>query len=584
VLCGSAIKLEPGKQYEFGAWIRTENVTGSGGGATLCVQWWQEDGTFIGGDYPSGVKGTSNGWKHVTGRTRKVPENAARMDLTLYLRKGCVGTAYWDDVSLTEYQPPLMTLLLTDCYRDRTDGGRARVSAAINLDSYSLAPESVSCVLDVRNPQGVMVVSVEPVSVSSEAADFVIDADALAPGEYTLACRISAREGALTGSASGRLIRVETFPERKSFIDSHGRLILDGEPFFPLGTYWGGVSPEQLAIYSDSAFNCLMPYARIPRETLDALQAAGIRVIYSVKDLYGGRAGLKDEEEARAKITSIVSDLKDHPAIMAWYINDELPLSMFDALKGHRDLLEELDPGRPTWVVLYQVGQVRSDIPTFDVIGTDPYPIPRSPASKALSYTRETVAASFGYRPVWMVPQIFNWASYKKDPEEKKKHRSPTLEEMRSMAWQCIAGGANGLVFYSWHDLWRMDKTVEQGGRALVREPFEERWKDVRTMAAEIGEHIPILLSVDTPLPLVSADGPTNVAWRLYAYQGDTVLVAVNSADEPAQAAFTFGDDLLQAYASLGSRTLRLNDRTVLLEFAPLEARVIHITPAPNGG
>ena len=51
------------------------------------------------------------------------------------------------------------------------------------------------------------------------------------------------------------------------------------------------------------------------------------------------------------------------------------------------------------------------------------------------------------YWPVWMVPQVFNWAAYKKSENEKAEQRQPSIDEVRSVTWQCLAeGAANGLV------------------------------------------------------------------------------------------------------------------------------------------
>ena len=326
--------------------------------------------------------------------------------------------------------------MIVDRYRNQTDGGEVTVHAGLNLDARNLKPEQVAATIEVRDAEGRTVLGPFAAAVAAETASVSFDSTPLAPGSYTVALKATA--GGETSGNTCSLVRVAAFPERKSHIDRHGRLILDGQPFFPLGLYWGGVNREHLDIYADSPFNCIMPYSGASKEMLDYAYARGIRVIYSVKDFYGGRAGLKDEEEAVAKIRRVVAEKIDHPGIIAWYINDELPLSMLPALAAHRDLLEELDPGRPTWVVLYQYAQVRSYLPTFDVIGTDPYPIPHRPISHAHLYARTTTDACFGARANWMVPQIFNWASYRKG-DEKKKYRAPTLEEMRNMTWQCVA-------------------------------------------------------------------------------------------------------------------------------------------------
>lgn len=110
-------------------------------------------------------------------------------------------------------------------------------------------------------------------------------------------------------------------------------------------------------------------------------------------------------------------------------------------LEAHQQWVAEEDPDHPTWVVLYQFREVAAYLKTFDVIGTDPYRIGRSPASTAAQWTAEMFRQVKSSRPMWHVPQLHNWAK--------------TYDEVRSMAWQCICEGATGLVFYSWFDVRR---------------------------------------------------------------------------------------------------------------------------------
>ena len=68
---------------------------------------------------------------------------------------------------------------------------------------------------------------------------------------------------------------------------------------------------------------------------------------------------------------------------------------------------------------------------------------------------------------MWQVPQAHNWANYAKTDAERRGARTPTCEEKRSMAWQCICEGATGLVFYSWYDVHRNPDV-----------PFSVQWDD----------------------------------------------------------------------------------------------------------
>ncbi|MBR5759362.1 MAG: hypothetical protein IKX88_12280, partial [Thermoguttaceae bacterium] len=282
-------------------------------------------------------------------------------------------------------------------------------------------------------------------------------------------------------------------------------------------------------------------------------------------------------EEGNEKTEKTVNALKDCPGVIAWYINDELPATMIDDLAARRDQMEALDPGRPTWVVLYQVDELRLYLSTYDVIGSDPYPISSKAPSTAADWTQKTMSAGFGKRAVWQVPQIFNWASYKKSESEKKESRAPTFEEMRGMAWMCVANGANGLIFYSFFDLFKMDKTIDEGGQALVREPFDERWAEVKKMAQEIRDQFPILLSAGETLDISATDDSSEDSiWRLYGAEEGTWLLVVNKSQEPRQAAFAVPDGAKVVETRLGS-TATQDGTTVRVDLGALEPRLILI-------
>jgi len=574
-LCTQSVRLQPGLQYELSAWVRTAGVEGKESGATICAE-WSGDGKYLGGTYPGGFSGTNDTWREIRTLVGPVPAAATSFNITCYLRRGMTGTAWFDDVSLTRYRPPLLAGLDTNAYRNLVAGGMVTVRSGLNLAPNDVTAEQVTAELAVLDAQGRPAHRAGAPQVTSEAVTWQLDASGWAPGDYQLRARVKA--GELSDEATAKLSRVTSLADRKAWIDQRQRLILDGEPFFPLGTYWSAVNPADVELYAKSPFNCLMPYNGASREMLDLLDAKGLKIIYSVKDLYHGTTHspkeLQSVEDERQAIEKVVAEKGDHPAIMAWYINDELPQTMLPQLTAHRDWMEELDPGRPTWVVLYQVNQVRHYLPTFDVIGTDPYPIPSRPASMALDWTRQTREAVFGNRAVWQVPQIFDWATYHDDREQ----RPPTYAEMRSMAWSCIAAGANGLVFYSFFDLQRMDKTKEQGGRAKVREPFDERWAEVCRMAQQIKDQTPILLAAE-PAPGFTLTGPEEVACRVWRKDGVTWLLAVNAAVGPAEATVTFDEGFKTAVEVLPEEdgSVAVTGKVVKLTFPGLGVQMVRL-------
>lgn len=525
-LLAQTVPLQPGKMYEFSVWVKTENVTGDDSGATICVEYSGPNGEYLGGAYPSGFKGTRD-WSLVKGRTGRVPEKATTCRVVCYLRREMVGKAWFDDVSLTRWrEAPLQTMLVSPNYRGTLtpESTQVVVSAAVSTEDYDLEPNEVEVQCEVLRADTERIVGSAKGTPTGKDCRLTIPVSNLAVGAYRLrTLLVREADGKPLGSDEWRLqvVAPETLATRAAYIDEHNRVIVDGKPFLPLGMYFSSLKEDELKEYAGSAFNCVMPYGMPDRAQMDLAQSLGLKVIYSLKDIYYGTEyapkDLKATADERTFITNRVQEYRNHPALLAWYLNDELPADMADRLEAHQQWLEDLDPGHPTWVVLYQVGEVAAYRKTFDVIGTDPYPIPSRPAAMAGDWARITRESLTDSRPVWMVPQAHDWGMYEKNPARKAETRPPTLAEMRSMAWQCLAEGATGLVFYSWFDLKRDDKVG-----------FAGRWADMKQVAAEIKPYSDMLLSV-AQAPEITARPQDWLHWMVRQVGADTYLVVVNA-------------------------------------------------------
>lgn len=533
VMCSQPLPLVPGKSYEFSVWVKAEGIAGDDSGATICLEWYGADEKYLGGSYPAGVKANTN-WTQLKGVTGRVPANATRCSVTCYVRKGMTGKAWWDNVEVRQWrEPALQTMLIRPNYRGQItpETRRLELVAELALQDYDLQPADVALTLSLlRGTQTVREQTVSPTTARPRAA---LPAGGLQPGKYELQVRLVRKaDGAVIGKDAWRLV-VPTAAElarRTSYLDEHNRLIVGGKPFLPLGMYWSGISEEQMRIYADSAFNCLMPYGMPTKEQMDLAARYGQKVIYSVKDVYAGTTwapkSLKSQDDERPFIEGKVKEFGSHPSLLAWYLNDELSVDHMPRLEAHQQWLEELDPNHPTWIVLYQVGQLHQYRKTYDVLGTDPYPIPMSPARRAADYTVRAEQSMYGSRALWQVPQAMNWASYRKTEEEKKELRSPTLPELRSMSWQCLTEGANGLIYYSWFDL-RKDTAT-----------FDREWGHCKQVAAEIKQWSPVLLSVERA-PHLRVRSEAWLHWTVRQVGGDTYLFAVNDEEQEHEAQFT---------------------------------------------
>lgn len=575
-LCVQDQDLKPGVMYRYSVWVKTQVFEEADKGATISIEWNDQNGKWMGGSYAKAVSGTSD-WTRISGMAR-IPKDATSPRLELYARKQSTGTAWFDDVELVRViGPAFSTIVASPIYRgwiltdeqNKALPQEAIVHAKVTLEDYELSPEQVVLHAVLRRVNDAGQVE-EPIlqeavtkpgelnpdgRVLANTAALKFSTANLTPGTYDTETRLLGPDGKSLGVTHEKLVRKEDGFKPRSRIDEHRRLLIDGQPFFPLGMYWSSINEEDLKLYADSKFNCVMPYGAPDREKMDLAQKFGIKVIYSVKDWYFGSQwypqflkSVADEEPALRKR---VQEFRDHPALLAWYLNDELPQEFLPQLETHQQIVSQEDPDHPTWIVLYQVKEIGHYRRTCDVIGSDPYPIGRPDEKQAMpsvagQWTVETSRQLNYSRPMWQVPQVFNWANYRDEEDWKKHGRTPSFDEMRSMAWQCITEGATGLIFYSWRDIHRNPDV-----------PFETQWERLKRIAAEVDQMAPILLSIDSAPTgdKIVADLPVGVHLLVKSHQGKLYVFSVNDGTTDATIAFKL--KIPQAIRVLGE------DRTI---------------------
>ena len=450
------------------------------------------------------------------GVTPPIPAEAAKVRVAFLVSKGGLGKVWFDDISVRPLERPVFGGLRSSAYRNLSADGKVRFLAAVNLKERLGAKVFFS----YKDAGGTMR-RVPATTMSQDTAVLEIEAAYLAKGTHPVSCEIVGPGDVKLGGGSLDFIRVDKLPERRAWFDGKRRTIVDGKPFFPLGIYMTAVNEKQFADFATGPFNCIMPYVEPSADQLDFCRAKGIEVIYPLNSVWTWHnyrpKGVNSDEEAQSYVERIVNEKKGHPAILAWYCNDEISLEKLPQLLARQQLLERIDPSHPTWTVLYQYGEVRGYYDTFDVVGTDPYPIPGSPIGNVAMWTRTTNEEVMGLKPMWQVPQAFAWADCR--GPERKNDRFPTREEMVNMSWQCVANGANGLVYWCYRLLY-------QKGKFLV-----DRWADICAAAASVKPYVPVILSDEEPPKATGATEDLSVrAWR---YQGDIYLAVVNNTRKP---------------------------------------------------
>ena len=145
---------------------------------------------------------------------------------------------------------------------------------------------------------------------------------------------------------------------------------------------------------------------------MDAAAAVGLKVGYSLKDIFFGSHWCPKAVTSRAAeekyFKSKVADFRNHSALLAWYINDELTPAYLPQLKAHQQWLIEGDPEHPSWQVLCENGEFDQYMGTFDILGSDP-----CECNNAVSCLPPSCSTSnrFAYRPDWLRQQDDVWSA-----------------------------------------------------------------------------------------------------------------------------------------------------------------------------
>ena len=548
------VEVEPGRPYRVEGWVRTEGVEGSG----VCIDfsWHDAYGTRLGtaATQPR-VTGTT-AWTKVSLDAFVPPAAAKRCLIGTPVTGNTKGKAWFDDLRIMPQQRPPIGAFISSAYRNRAAEGPVTLHVALGATKDEIAAKGLRgqfIVPSVASGTRTLVADAGARLANGSYRDFAapnelsatFDAASLPLGESKIGFELLDGKGKKVASKTLAFTRTVQ-PETKGVrIDNRGITLIDGKPFFPLGMFFEGrASKERVDRYATGPFNCLMPYPEPTKDEMDYVAAKGLKMIYTLKDCYVGLKnvpkGVTNEAAEVAYITRRVGEFKDHPALLAWYNNDELGLDWLPRLAKHRDLFERLDPNHPTWVAHYMVEDIRGHLPSFDVIGSDPYPICQTgdpPISQVMEHTRITRRGVFGARAMWQIPQAFDWGAYR--VKDKDKTRPPTFEEMRNMAWQFMAEGANGLIFYA-YDSWEKMKW---------RTPPEEMWNRVCRISAEVKEKFPVFLS-DEPAPTVTLI-TKDASVRTWRKEGETWLLAVNPTYRPKVVEFSLEGIALPRSVSL---------------------------------
>lgn len=303
-----------------------------------------------------------------------------------------------------------------------------------------------------------------------------------------------------------------------------GLLHTGGLPLLPSGFYC--YSPVQPTLPEEEVvrgMNMISPYQELETQPLadriaylDRAAALGMRVNYNLLSLAGGggvstggaTTTLK-EELLRKEIRAV----KDHPAILSWYVVDEpdmhgIPVEELEAIYR---IVKEEDPYHPVTLVIMSAPAALKYASACDIVMLDRYPVPNSPASQVIDYTRDMHQALRYEKAVWYVPQTFGGAEW--------WAREPTAAEIRLMTWGAALEGARGFQGFIRKGLNGFPKSTHM-------------WEAYTKACRELQDITPFFDRGTESVPQLETEGA--LVLRQYTLGDEHVLVVLNRNPEAA--------------------------------------------------
>ncbi len=344
--------------------------------------------------------------------------------------------------------------------------------------------------------------------------------------------------------------------------DESGRLLVDGKPFLPIGFFLeqpADFTPNDLARLREAGVNTLLPYRsiqmRLPenrgnigldavQKSLDWLHQNDIKVIFSLLEIIGRTHKTIDSfdgiTDKNAIARHLVNGLKNHPALLGWYISDENPVTGLDPVRDLRYLVSGLDPFHPVSALTNLPENYVHFGPTGDFMMIDNYPVVNQ-TTQSMSRIRECfdIQERDSRLGVWIVPQAFNWGVYRRS-EKYDSFRYPTEQEMRSHSLLALNRRARAVCFYAYDSIKRQEK-LDPGSS-------EKFWPHLANVVRLIHELTPFYLADAAPSKVnVLSSSASYVEAMRHTVAGRSIIVVTADGPGTSRAILDIGKNNLKS-------------------------------------
>lgn len=374
---------------------------------------------------------------------------------------------------------------------------------------------------------------------------------------------------------SVELLKLTQKPNEVKIDRLNGNLLIDGWQWFPIGFYSSLAEDNYLFLKSEvtQGINLYSPYHNITPDNqadrmayLDLCAQLGIKVNYNVCSLAGSQGvGLgitSTPEEKMAMLREEILRVKDHPALLSYYIADEPDGQGVspETLQKSYDLIHELDPYHPITVVIISPLPARRYANTYDIIMADPYPIPNAPATDAPKMIADIYQQMCYEKAVWLVPQVFGGSEI--------WTREPSSREVRLMVYASILAGARGVQGFH---------RMPDNGSPLL-------WNGFKTLAVELQQIAPYLY--DSQSIAINTDNK-QISARMFHRGKKRLVIAQNLTNQPLPISLSLPEkmpDRCHARQVFENREIECNKGQIKDILSPMGTGVykIDLEPTPS--
>lgn len=377
-------------------------------------------------------------------------------------------------------------------------------------------------------------------------------------------------DGKLRSNVVGRPIPFKA--EVPVGFNANGFLTVDGKPYFPVGMYTlqdkdGKDHDAVLREASEAGFNTTVFYASNLQGVMPLLDAAhrnGIRAfIYPTPPF--SVAGV---ETTLANAAKDIAAKKDHPALLGWYLVDEpegIGKGAVDKTRELYQIVREADPDHPCSLVIMSPGAAAKYRACTDIMWIDPYPIPHAPVTYVTDCVAGAVKAVEKDKPVWAIPQAFDWAMWHTG-KINGVHR-PTPEEERCMTYLALVHGAKGIIYWA-----------HTASKYYIRD-YPDHWAYMKKLAGELHDLSPVLLTPDADVKVSLSPQNAPVDTMVKRLNGKTYVFTVNHDAKACTARISLpGSNASRPVEVLfEQRSVNVEKGSWTDDFKPLEVHVYRV-------